>query len=437
MNLTITDLSELPLPAAVFDDEDGIIAKTPEWTGATTGAIAFPVRRNRLVIATGSFHPQCETILAKLLDAIDNASLFVSGEQRLRVSMLAASLRIVAGRQVLTKGTSHDVMEYAKAGISARTSLAVTIDPGSNTPIAAPEVIALVLVQFASNAERHAQATEVFLTQSQHTFSVLWKGALGAKEFTISRQRSGRERWGLGFARIAADTLGGIVYPPYDREDGFVVSTLELGLEQLALPIAAIRQGHIVKASRAWDEETNMLPGYDVNIEPKLLACVRAAYMKQGDIAVTDGWWSRSAGDLVWIAIPPDDILDRARDVLQGIAHERALWDGIPEPARSRVFALDSLLDALLGHPLPRVSGEVWNKHIRELGTAFGLTMEIPEFPGMGAVDPRIVAFLASEFGEKFEIEGENLYLHVRQDMLSDPFVQVFLEPNDNALRLS
>jgi hypothetical protein len=40
------------------------------------------------------------------------------------------------------------------------------------------------------------------------------------RDISTARQRGARERWGMGFARIAADTLGGAVYPPYDRGGG-------------------------------------------------------------------------------------------------------------------------------------------------------------------------------------------------------------------------
>ena len=438
MNLTISDLAELPLPAAVFDDEDDVIAKTPEWLGATPGAIAYPVRNTRLVVATGSAHPHAEIVLSRLLDAMDETATSLHGFQAMRVAMLAASLRIMAGRRVHSVGTSHDVIDYAKAGITARTSLDINVEGMPSFRVAAPEVAALVLVQFAANAERHARVTSVTISQSENSFHVIWPGISGQREIVTARQRGGRERWGMAFARIAADTLGGAVYPPYDRGDGMVIATLELGLNRLALPLAAIKAGRVFKATRSWDEESGGLT-VNTQVQPntKLGAAVQAALATPTQIAVTEGWWSRSARDLVWVAVPPDDILDRARDVLDGIVHERALWDGVPEPGQSRVFALASLLGAMLGTPLPRVPSDTWNRKFPELAQAFRLPYEAPQFDGLGAIDPKVVAYLASEFGDRFEVDGEDLYLHVRTDKLEDPFVRLLLNPEDNALKIS
>ncbi len=437
MILTVPELSELPMPAAAFDPEDELIAQTPEWTGASAGAVAYPVRRNRLVICTSKANPACELVLSRLLHAMDATAAVVSGVQLQRVAMLAASLRIVAGRRQATIGTSHDVIDFARAGITARTSLDVHVDGRPAFPVPSPEVAALVLVQFAANAERHARVSAVTIEQTHNSFSVVWAGQSGNRSVVTARQRSSRNRWGMGFSRIAADTLGGAIYPPYDRDDSMVVSTLELGLNRLALPLATVVNGRIGKATRPWDEETGFEPGRETAANPRIENAVRAALEKPNEIVVSDGWWARAAHDLVWIAIPPDAIIDRARDVLDGIVHERALWDGVPEPAQSRVFALASLLGAMLGTALPRVPVDTWNRKYPEIAAAFGASIPAPEFEGMGAIDPRIVAFLAFEFGDRFETDGDDLFLHVSDAKLNDPFVRIFLQENDNALKLS
>ena len=437
MNLTIADLAELPMPAAVFDVEDDVIAQTPEWAGATPGAVAYPVRNNRLVISVGNANPAAETVLNRLLDAMSATEQVVAGTQAMRVRMLATSLRLLAGRRVADKGTSHDIIDYARAGITARTSLEVSVEGRPAFPVNAPEVAALVLVQFAANAERHARVSSVTLSQSDNSFSVLWQGDSGNRDITTSRQRGARERWGMGFARIAADTLGGAVYPPYDRGDGWVSATLELGLNRLSLPLAAVSGGRVMKATRSWDDEADAIQGGEIASSPRLTAAVRAALETPTQIAISDGWWARAIHNKVWVAVPPDDILDRARDVLDGIVHERALWDGVPEPAQSTVFALASLLGAMLGTALPRVPIDTWHRKYPEIAAAFSVQLPAPDFEGMGAVDPRVVAYLAAEFGDRFEVDGEDLFLHVRPEKLEDPFVRIFLQPEDNALRLS
>ena len=53
--------------------------------------------------------------------------------------------------------------------------------------------------------------------------------------------------------------------------------------------------------------------------------------------------------------------------------------------------------------------------------------MPVPLFRGAGAVDPRVALFLASEFGEALEADGDDLYLRIRPDGRDDPLVRVFL----------
>ena len=66
--------------------------------------------------------------------------------------MLGGSLRLVAGREPGGWGSTDDVIELARAGITARTGLRVDASAGPARPVLGPEVAALVLVQFAVNA---------------------------------------------------------------------------------------------------------------------------------------------------------------------------------------------------------------------------------------------------------------------------------------------
>ena len=94
-----------------------------------------------------------------------------------RVRMLAASLRLVAGREAGGWGTTDEVVDLARAGITARTGLAVEPVTGAVRPVLAPEVAALVLVQLAVNAERHDAAECVRLEVDKTTFRVVWRRA--------------------------------------------------------------------------------------------------------------------------------------------------------------------------------------------------------------------------------------------------------------------
>lgn len=437
MNLTLAELAELPLAAALIDGDE-VVAQTPEWRHGGPGAVAYQVRRSRLVVSTDDTHPVCVPVVGRLLDEIEGAAASLPRRQSLRVGMLAASLRIVAGRSVSATGRSADVLEHACAGIASRTALEVVVEEGDDFSVPAPSVAALVLVQFAANAERHDHAATVSLRAQGGSFVVRWAGGARSAGASTARRREERARWGLGFARIAADSIGGVIFPPIEDGDGGQVASLEVGVNRLALPVALVRNGTVHKATRAWDEEVSLRPGTVAPADGRAGRCVAAAASAPGRIVRVDGWSARSvAPGRTWVAVPPDAITDRARDVLDGMLHERALWDNVPEPARSRIVALAAILASMLGGELARVPGETWNRRAPEAAAAFGLTMPLPHFVGAGAVDPRIALFLATEFGERFEADGDDLYLRIAQDHRDEPLVRVFLTPGDDSLKLS
>jgi hypothetical protein len=436
VNLTLAELAELPLAAALVDGDE-VVARTPEWRDAAPGAVCYRVRRNRLVVSTDTTHPMCAPVLDRLLDEIDGTAASLPRRQALRATMLAASLRIVAGRAVSDSGTSADVLEHACAGIASRTALEVALEEHEPFAVLAPAAAALVLVQFATNAERHDRAESLVLRAAGRTFTVAWQGWPGSPGAPTARRRAERQRWGLGFARIAADSIGGVLYPPVQDRDGERCAVLEVGLNHLALPLALIRDGYVSKATRAWDEETSLRPGSAVAAEARAGRCAAAAVLAPGVITRVDGWTARTGRGGVWVAVPPDAIVDRARDVLDGMVHERALWDGVPEPARSRIVAFASILAAMLGADLVRVPGDTWNRRARQVADAYRLAMPVPHFSGAGAVDPRVALFLAAEYGEALEVEGDDLYLRVDGDRGDDPLLRVFLSPGDDSLKLS
>jgi hypothetical protein len=435
VNLTVGELAELPLAAALFDGDE-VVGRTPEWRNAAPGAVAYRAHRARLVVSTDDAHPMCALVLTRLLDEIESTAAALPHRQALRVSMLAASLRIVAGRSASRSGTSSDVLEHACAGIASRTALTVAIEQDDSFAVLDPAVAALVLVQFAANAERHDHAGSVSLRASEQTFTAFWEGSPGFPGARTARRREERVRWGLGFARIAADSIGATVYPPAER-DGSRSASLEVGLNRLALPLALIRDGRVKKATRSWDEETGLPPGVAVAANARAGRCVAAATAAPGVIACVEGWSARTARNGVWVAIPPDAVVDRARDVLDGMVHERALWDGVPEPAQSRIVALAGILAAMLGADLVRVPGATWNRRAPEIAAAYGLRIVVPHFAGAGAVDPRVAVYLASEFGEALEVDGDDLYLRVAAERRDDPLLRVFLSPGDDSLKLS
>lgn len=436
MNLSPAELAELPLAAALFSGDD-VVANTPEWRGPGPGAVAYSVRGVRLVVGGDDTTPECLPVLARLLDELDATAAALAAPQSLRVAMLAASLRLLAGRVSADRGTSDDVLEHVVAGAGSRTELVLSARSATQFAVIAPQVAALVLVQFAANAERHDRATAAALEARDGVFTMSWQAAGSAPGAVTARRRAERARWGLGFARIAADAIGAAVFPPLRRADGLTSASLEVGLPRLALPLCAVRDAVVLKATRAWDEETTLVPRTPLPADGHAARCVEAARWQPGAIVVLDGWSARCTGAVTWVAIPPDGILDRARDVLDGIVHERALWDRVPEAPRVRIVALAAILASLLGAPLPRVPAMAWNDAVPAIARALALPLTVPRFAGVGAIDPHVALFLAAEFGECFRVEGDDLLLRVRADRRDGGFAHLFLGPGDDSLRLS
>ncbi len=438
MHLTFTDLREIPLAAALLEGRRDVIAHTPEWAGAAPASIAYPVRGKRLVVETRGADQTCSDLLDELLVTLDEACAATTGASALRLRMMTASMGLVAGAGPPGAGTTNDVVELARAGVAARTSLHVHVDTdGAGTqPVIAPEVVALVLVQLAVNAETHAQATSVAISHHASSFRVSWAGSHEGHSLQTARRRSDRHRWGMGFARIAADALGATVYAPRASNDGTMEATLELGLGRLALPLAAVRDDRVVRATRAWDEETHVIPGALVSAPPRLAAVVDAARAASGAIALVEGWAARAAGSLVWVAIPPDDATARMHDVLDGLVHERALTEGLSLAHASRVRGLSLLLGVCLGRDMPRVPAAAWRRRMSELATVFP-SLDVPSFDGLGAMDPDVVALLATRTDGIFEIDGDRISLHVRNRASDDAVVRALLPIGDHRIRLA
>jgi hypothetical protein len=435
VNLTLAEIAELPLAAALVDAAGAVVARTPEWDGPGPGAVSYPVRSVRLVVRTEPASAQCDELLGRLLDAIDSAALALTGTQAQRVRMLAGSLRLVAGREPGGWGTTDDVIDLARAGITARTGLRVEVAAGAARPVLGPEIAALVLVQLAVNAERHDDAAAVRLEVDRTTFRVVWRHSGASPRITTARRRAERDRWGLGFARIAADAIGGTVYPPRATGDWALTATLELGIRRLALPLAALRDGRVLRATRSWNEETGLAPGSPTGPGSRLATIEAAAASVPGRIVVDAGFSARVGLHALWVAVPPDDSSVRAREVVAGLVHERALSDHIDEPARSNIGGLALLLATLLGEPMPRVPIAAWSRRLHELPRVVAMTGGLPEFDGVGAIDPQVVAVLASS-GAGFEIDGDRLWLRVREECRDDAAVRVLLRPGENRIPL-
>ena len=135
MQLSRSDLAALPLRAALIEREDEVVARTPEWMGATPATVMYPVRNKHLHVSTRPADATAQRLLDELLRVLDAAESEVAGDHALRVRMLGASLRLLAGSYVVRDGDSTEVFELARAGVRARTSLTIYTDAGEQTPV--------------------------------------------------------------------------------------------------------------------------------------------------------------------------------------------------------------------------------------------------------------------------------------------------------------
>ena len=438
MNLTLTDLRALSLASALIGRDGEVVACTPEWRGDGPGAASYPVRKNRLVVCVEPAAPECAALLERLLGELDTAAAAATRQRSLQVRMLAASLRLVAGR-IVPGGdalTSDEVLQLARAGIEARTGLRILTASGSSYTVSGGEAAALAVVQLAVNAERHDGADSVTVAAIRGGFAVVWQGEPAAR-VASARPRSDRNRWGLGFARIAADAIGGTVHPPHRHDSNEQRALVEVGSPRLTLPLAAVRDQRVVRATRSWDEETGALPGTPVTANQHILdACARAA-RQPGTIVRAGSLAARRSADQTWIAVPPDDAADRARDVVDGLTHEQALVDGVAEPQRSRINAVAQLLNHALGAPLQRVVASAWTRRMQALAVPFALPMPVPAVTGAAALDPTVTALIAAEAGDTFEVDGESLWLRLRPGGTENELVRALVSPGSDRILLS
>ena len=167
----------------------------------------------------------------------------------------------------------------------------------------------------------------------------------------------------------------------------------------------------------------------------RLASVQSAAESAPGTIANDGGLSARTGMSDLWVAVPPDDSGVRAREVVTGLTHERALSDHIAEPARSTIRGLAILLATLLGEPMPRVPLDAWSRRMGELGPAFGISSLIPGFDGVGAIDPQVVLVLARS-GGSFEVEGDRLWLRIPEERRDDAAVAVLLRSGEDRIPL-
>jgi hypothetical protein len=377
VRLSAGDVAGLPLACALFDRAGQLIAATPEWTGFSLGALTYEAGIGRLVVVPDGCSADVDTLVTDLIAEVGEAAAALPAPDRLAVEMLAASLALVAGRAFApgAPATLDALLAYVFEGVrrsAAGARLDVVVDVP--TEVRAPAAVALGLLQLVRNAVRHSGAERLTLRVGRGpTFRVEWDDpGLESRPVATSRRPDQRARWGLGYARLLADSLGGVVTAPGPVAAGRVGAAIGLGSPRLSAPLAAVAGGTIERATRAWDEETGLAPGSAT--DDRVDAAVAAAATHPGHIGYADIFRAREVGPRTWLAVAPQSSTGRARDLLRGMQHENALLSA-PEPRATRIYAISAVLScALDGVPPEAVAASTWARDFGPACAALGFS---------------------------------------------------------------
>ncbi|HYW25433.1 MAG TPA: hypothetical protein VE953_14785 [Terriglobales bacterium] len=415
MRLEPTEVPALPLPAALFDVGGVTIAATPEWAGRCPGTLSYQAGACHLLVAPDAPTPGLDALMGRLLDELRSAAAALTGDASLQASVLAASLALVGGRPPAAEpaGTAEDVVALTAAAVRARTQdLGIqVVGPLPGVTVPAPAAIALALVQLAVNAQQHEDAERVFLRVGPGpTFAVEWPGTARPTAGVRShRHVLRRERWGWGYVRMVADALGGAALPPGPAGHGLTGACLGLGPARLGLPVACVRDGRVERATQAWDEDPGM-PRERDPVAGTLAELVAAAAEQPGLIVYRDLHRARLRRERTWIVMAPESGSTRARDLLRGLHHERALWSA-PEPHATRVSALTTLLQVAMGEPWPSAPPSVYREGLPAACAALGIEAPDPPPDVVAPPDPRAVALLLADAGGRLVRRGDEVWL--------------------------
>ncbi len=398
MRLSAGDVTSLPLACALFDRQGHLLHATPEWQGFSLGALTYDSGIGSLVVVPDGCSPDVDGLVTELIGEVVAAAPGLRPQDRIAVEMLASALALVAGRGPMrsARGSVTEVIEYVREGVR-RTVPTVVIDVAVevDAEVSNPAALALGLVQLVRNAVRHGGAERVTLRVGRGpTFRVEWTDpdSSGA-EVAPSRRPDQRPRWGLGFARLLADSMGGVVTAPAAVADGVLATSIGLGGGRLAVPIASAVRGQIERATRAWDEETGLPPGAPV--DARVGAALRAAEATPGQIGYADIVRARVTEARAWLAVAPQSSLGRARDVLRGMQHENSLL-AAPEPHATRIFALASTLaSAVSGETPEAVPASTWARDFGPACAALGVEpAPTVDADRLRYPEPRLTAYL-------------------------------------------
>ena len=410
MRLSAADVAALPLPVALFDRDGALLARSAEWTGGGPGTVVYRLPAASLAVGCDEQDADIAGLLTELVTAMREGAQACEGAQQLRLGALASSVALVAGIPELHGGSTGDVLDNLAALLSTVSAHGVAI--GEHTPGAVPDapVLALALLQLVINARRHDDATEVTIDiDPGPTFRVRWHGELRPQGISTARHQADRDRWGLGFVRLAMDALGGVSLSPASEGLAEITAVLAVGSSpRLQLPLAGIRKGVVDAASPAWDEETQLPPGS--RLPERWSRLLDAATRSPGSVQREGNARARAVEGTAWIAIPPEGTADRARDVIRGLEHERDLLDA-PQPFATRIEGLAGLIALLLGDHPHRVTPAAFDEGYATAADAVSAPAFRGRFTGTAAPVPALVAVLASRLGANLSMRNDRLVI--------------------------
>ncbi len=415
MRLAAADVAALPLAVALVDHDGALLASSPEWCGSGLGAVRYRLPTASLIVATEQQDAVIADVLRELVDALTSAADASHAGKRRRLDALATSVALVAGLPRLREGTTLDVVDNLSALLAAVSTTPVTVIQRNTGTVADASLAALALRQLVVNARRHDDAMQVTLTiDAGPTFTLEWKGRPIAESVSTSRHQADRDRWGLGFVRQAMDALGGVYLAPRAAAGATQLRAV-LAIDRsprLQLPLAALRDGVVTRASPAWDEETHATPGSAV--PERWIKVTEASAQAPGTIAKDGSRRARTVARTTWMAIPAEGTTDRARDVIRGLDHERDLLDA-PEPFATAIHGLAEVLALLLGDKPRRVTPAAFNAEYPRMAAELQAPSLPRAFSGDAAPEPALVAFLAARFATGVHLANGRLHMHLDQ----------------------
>jgi hypothetical protein len=417
------DVAALPLAVALFDRDGALLASSPEWCGGGLGTVVYRLPTASLAVACEEQDADVARLMVELVRAMQDAARASDGNRRRRLDVLASSIALVAGIPHLTGGSTALVLSNLKAVLATVSNYAVTITRHTPSSVLDVALMTLALRQLVINARRHDDATEVTLAVDPGpTFTLQWHGLAPREGVVTSRHQGDRDRWGLGFVRLAMDALGGVYLAPGADDDGHVSAVLAIDRSpRLQLPLAALRDGVVVSASPAWDEETHAPPGSPLPQHWRHV--VETATASPGTIARDGSRRARTVDRTTWAAIASEGTADRARDLIRGLDHERELLDA-PHPFATAIHGLAGVIALLLGDNPHRITPTTFDEQYPLAAAALRAPVLAAAFSGSGAPDPALVAFLASRFGGQLSNRDGQLRIQIGDAHRSDPIAR-------------